>query len=159
MSGSISTSAMDVYEMSYTTRGGTLRCHDQYSPLMSSCISNEDGIISILTTMTNFMIPKFHQNSSTCISASPLMSLVALIVIALSPHEEHNGMTIETLITACRETHAFNPLWLSLITMCMIPPQKQRPVKPNDITQCYCTCTAYSANVQCYMLCMYVRPL
>ena len=104
MSGSFSSSETDVIEMSYPTRGGNLSCDRHCDPIMNSSISNEHGINLTLITMMNLLNIKFHQKSSPCIYASSLMFPVALIDIALSPHEEHNGMT-KTLLTACEETH------------------------------------------------------
>ena len=146
MSGSFSTSETDVIEMSYPTRGGNLSCERHRDPIMNSCISNEHGINLTLITMMSLLNIKLHQKSSPCIYASSLMFPVALIDIAISPHEEHNGMT-KTLLTACKETCDINPLWLTLITLHMLPPQKQTP--PN----------LKSFDIQYIHICIYCRGI
>ena len=139
MSGSFSTSETDVIEMSYPTRGGNLLCARHYDPIMNSYINNENGIISILTLLMNLMNSKIRQKSSPFVTTSFMMFPVAFIDIALSPHEEHKGMT-NTVLIACKETHVINPLWLSLITICMFPPQKQEPPNSQSFDIYICTC-------------------
>ena len=126
----VSQHPMDANERSDTTRVGIANDLISYPKHTISYISNNDGINSIFITLMSVLTSTSRQKSSPSLLSYPLLTPYAFIGIAFFCHGDHNGMTVfQPLTTACRETHMLNRLWLMLINLCMIPPQKQRPPK------------------------------
>ena len=122
----VSQHPMDANERSDTTRVGIANNLISCPEHMISYISNEDGINSIFITLMSALTSTPRQKSSSSLVSYPLLTPYAFIGIALFCHGDHNGMTVfQPLITAYEETHMLNCLWLMLINLCMIPPQKQ----------------------------------
>ena len=117
---------MDANERSDTTRVGIANDLISCPKHTISYISNEDGINSIFITLMSALTSTSRQKSSSSLLSHPLLTPYAFIGIALFCHGDHNGMIVfQPLITAYRETYMLNRLWLMLINLCMIPPQKQ----------------------------------